>query len=457
VFEHILVRFLNRQRRSSRRAAEGLFLGRAANIIGSLSGPFSVPPLPEHSFISGRTGSGKTTLLLRMMTEFLRQGVPFIFVDFHGPATEELLSAIGQAPPRRPVVLLESWADPVIGWNPLRSGGSPYAVVQELVSVFHRRLWPDAWGPRLEELLRMTLLALAEANLTLLESVQFLARPEFRRNVLSRVTLPEVREFWTVRFERLSPSQRSLVTETVLNKLGVFHDPSIKYIVGQRASTLDFDKALASGSTILANLSSGQLRGNNYLLAALLVSALKNAVYRRPAHAPLCGIFLDEFQEMIALEALDDYLRSFRKYQCAVFLGTQILELPKELKAGVFGNCTRFFFFATGAGDAAVAGRECGGKEGDLVAAMLPELPRGKAVVKTRGEPARLLSVTPAKVRVTPENIERGRRQCLALGMTRADIDREIRERVQSSVALPARTEARRTKGSNLPEGYDAY
>jgi hypothetical protein len=200
----------------------------------------------------------------------------------------------------RKVILVEPWASPVVGWNPLENHSeSPYPVVQELLSIFHYCLWRDAWGPRLEELLLMTLLALAAVGLTLLEATLFLSIPEFRRAVLRHVNIPEVREFWTLRFERLSPSQRSQFVEPVLNKVGIFHDPAIKYLIGQQESTIDLDRALDEGHTIIANFPSGRLHGSNHLLAALLVAKFKGAVYRRPTGAKPYAIFLDEFQEMI--------------------------------------------------------------------------------------------------------------------------------------------------------------
>ncbi len=463
-FEEMLVRTLNRQDREPETNKSGFLLGNAQALISGADGGFRLAPRPpQHTFICGRTGTGKTTLLLRVMAEHFRAGVPFLFIDFHGHATDCLVAMMSEKSNRQKLILFEPWADPVVGWNPLEnSGESPHAVVQELVGIFHLRLWPDAWGPRLEELLRMTLLALAEAKLTLLEATSFLSRPEFRRAVLHKISLPEVREFWALRFERLSPSQRSLVTETVLNKLSVFHDPSVKYVVGHEKGTLDFDEALRSGQTVIANLSAGNLRGNNFLLAALLVAKLRSAVYRRASDAKPYAIFLDEFQEMVALEALDDYLRSFRKFGCSVYLATQHLELPRELKAAIFGNCARFICFATSASDAAFLGREFGPPEGSLVTELLPELPTGQAIVKLRGEPARLLRALPPDVKATSSNTASGREMCMRLGRTRREIDVEIGERKGRfgfpHAKLSAKSEpvvAKKDDESPLPEGYE--
>jgi hypothetical protein len=465
-FENILVRILNRPRQEQSEKIAGLYLGEAKTLIGGAQKKCSLPcNSTQHTFVCGGTGRGKTTLLLQLMAEHFRAGVPFLFIDFHGHATECLLALLAATKQARDVVLFEPWSDPVVGWNPLESSGEwSYPLVQELVGIFHRRLWPDAWGPRLEELLRMTLLALTETKLTLLEATTFISRPEFRRAVLQKVSLPEVREFWALRFERLSPSQRSLVSETVLNKLSAFHDPALKYVVGQERSTLDFDRALQSGQTIIANLSAGSLRGNNYLLAALLVAKLKAAVYHRPPDADPYAVFLDEFQEMFALDALDDYLRSFRKFGCSVYLATQHLQLPPELKAAIFGNCARFFCFATSASDAALLSREFGGTESSLVAELLPELPTGQAIVKVRGEPTYVLRVTPSSIKTVPHLVAQGREMCLRLGKTRAEVEEEIKQRLarfspseSSRQVKPKTLPLAQGDKTGLPEGYEGF
>jgi hypothetical protein len=309
----------------------------------------------------------------------------------------------------------------------------------------------------------MTLVALAEARLTLLDASIFLSRPEFRRAVLRHVSIPEVREYWTLRFERISPSQRVLITESVLNKLSVFQDPAVKYVVGQQDGALNFDRALAEGQIILGNISSGALRGNTFLLAALLTASFRNAVYRRPAVASPYGAILDEFQEMIAIEALDDYLRSFRKSRVSVYLGTQTLQLPPELRSSIFGNCSRFFAFATSAADASALTKEFGGQEAPLVGERLPELRTGQALVKVRGESVRLLRVAAPDCEPTLQRVEEGRSLCLRLGASREQIDKEIeqrRNRFMSNAASANRDaeDVRKDHGTaELPEGYEGY
>ena len=460
--EDILVRMLNHRRPHRPMRSSGFYVGEGEGLISRERGPFflSASP-PRHTFFCGRTGSGKTTALQRIIFEHIQRGIPFFSVDFHGPATRDILAMLGDAPEPRPAILIEPWSDRIVGWNPIAAhSGSPYPIVQELVSVFHRRLWPDAWGPRLEELLRQGLLALSQAKLTLLDATAFLSRSEFRRAVLRHCTLPEVREFWTLRFERLSPSQRALTTETVLNKVGVFHDPAIRYLVGQQSGALDFDDALRNGVSILANFSSGELRGNCYLVAALLVAAFKNAVYRRPTNARPYSVILDEFQEMLVLEDIDHFLRSFRKFNCSAYLATQQIAASPELKASIFSNSSVFMSFATSAADATFLGKEFGGADGELAARLLPELKTGRAIVKVRGEAARLVRVSRPPVAATADVVTRGRERCLMLGKSRQEIDAEIVRRTTelSGPSIAAKTAIQTSEqgyGSELPEGYE--
>lgn len=419
-FEQKLVNLLNRRNSDAPVVGRGFKLGYARPLTVGPSGAIVLRSNEvEHTFVCGRTGCGKTTLLLRLMSEHLRLRVPFFFIDFHGQATDELLAMIGRGASNSDVLLIEPWSDHTLGWNPLESRGDwPYAVVQELVTIFHRRLWADAWGPRLEECLRYTLLALVEAQLTLVDAVSFLSNQEFRRSVLKQVKTQEVLEYWVVRFERLAPSQKSAVAESVLNKVSVFRDPVLKMVLGQRSSTLNFDHALASGQTVLANLSSGKLRGNNYLLAALLVAAFKNAVYRRGPGASSFAVILDEFQELLVLDALDDYLRSFRKFGCPVYLATQHLQLDPTIRAAIFGNCSSFISFAVSATDARYLAAEFGSPDSRLVEEVLLELPVGRAIMKVRGKSAVMLSVSPPAFRYSPQDTERGREMCFARGVT---------------------------------------
>jgi len=66
-------------------------------------------------------------------------------------------------------------------------GVSSAEIAAELVEAF-KKIWIDAWGARMEDLLRNTLIALIEAELTLDDLPRFLIDEDFRESVLERVS-----------------------------------------------------------------------------------------------------------------------------------------------------------------------------------------------------------------------------------------------------------------------------
>jgi hypothetical protein len=161
--------------------------------------------------------------------------------------------------------------------------------------------------------------------------------------------------------------------------------------------------------------------------------------------------------------ALDSFLRGARKFTVSVYLATQHLDLPLEIRASIFANCSRFFAFASSAADAAYLGKEFGGTEGALVAERLPELGTGQAFVKVRGEPVRLLRVAAPDRKPTRRDVGEARESCLRLGASREQVDKEIEERRRrfmsaGGAASRATEEACPDQGAtDLPEGYEGY
>ena len=161
------------------------------------------------------------------------------------------------------------------------------------------------------------------------------------------------------------------------------------------------------------------------------------------------------------MEALDDYLRSFRKFGCSVYLATQHLYLTPEMRASIFGNCERFVCFATSRHDATFLGTEFGEPESKLISRLLPDLPVGNAVLKSRGRPPLMLRAEASKIRPTKEVVLAGRSRCSATGQSREAIEADMRQRLsvgRSLVAVPqvvARGRRAIAAASELPEGYD--
>lgn len=65
----------------------------------------------------------------------------------------------------------------------------PEEQAEELAGVF-RKIWSDAWGYRMADILRNSLIALVESNLTLVELPLLLTNRLTRKGILSKVKNP---------------------------------------------------------------------------------------------------------------------------------------------------------------------------------------------------------------------------------------------------------------------------
>ena len=94
------------------------------------------------------------------------------------------------------------------------------------------------WGPRLEQVLRHSIMALIETpNASLALLPRLLTDADFRARVLSRVTNPLTRAFFEQRFNTWRDDYREQAIDPVLNKIDAFflagyferHRPSEKH------------------------------------------------------------------------------------------------------------------------------------------------------------------------------------------------------------------------------------
>jgi hypothetical protein len=231
-------------------------------------------------------------------------------------------------------------------------------VASGLISTF-KKIWKDSWGPRMEHILRFSLLTLLEyGDGTLLDVQPLLTDSEFRSEVLSRVKSQHLLAFWYNEYARYTNSLRSEGIAPILNKLGLFSASTVlRSMVGQRTQSFRLQELMDNGKIIIANLSKGKIGEDACtLIGSMLLSGIQLAVLyrakqlehtRRPFY-----VYVDEMHSFVTL-SFADMLSESRKYGLGLFLTHQYMEqLPDEIRAAVIGNVGTLITFRIGVDDA---------------------------------------------------------------------------------------------------------
>jgi len=319
-----------------------------------------------HAYIIGKTGVGKSTLLESLALQDAASGRGFALVDPHGDLVERVMAALPAAARQRVVYLDAPDSKQPFGYNPLRrvrADKIPLAVSGMLETL--RKLWPDAWGMRMEHVFRNCLYALLERDGSFLPDILLLLQDEdFRKQVVAGVTNDTVRRFWVEEYENYPPRFRAEAIAPIQNKLGaLLSDPMLYRLLVEPEVDLRFRPLMDEGKILLVNLSKGRIGEDSaHILGGLIVSTLGLAAFSRAEAAaeqrrPFF-VYLDEFQSFTTL-SLINMMSELRKYGVGLILAHQHLhQLSDDVRHAVLGNAGTLIAFRVGPEDASVLAKE---------------------------------------------------------------------------------------------------
>ena len=228
-----------------------------------------------------------------------------------------------------------------------------------LIETF-KKLWPDAWGVRMEHVLRNTLYALLERDgSTLPDILEFYSNENYRKSIVKEIRNETVRQFWKQEFAHYHARQQAEAVAPIQNKLGaLLADPTLYRILVEPPIDLKFRAIMDGGEVVLVNLSKGRLgEESSTLLGSLIVSTLGLAAFSR-AENPTASrrpffIYIDEFQTFTTL-MLANMMSELRKYGVGLTLAHQYMQqLEPEIRSAVIGNAGTLISFRVGAEDGA--------------------------------------------------------------------------------------------------------
>lgn len=332
----------------------------------------------RHVYIVGKSGTGKSTLIANMAINDMRNGEGLAVVDPHGDLSEILLDYIPSFRINDIAYLdaAQSARRPFrINLFEVKNPEHGELVASGVVSIF-QKLYGFSWGPRLEYILRNSILTLiARPGSTLADVPRLLTERGFRQNVVATMTDPVLKNFWEQEFEKMGDRLQSEAISPILNKVGQFvSSPTIRQIIGYPESTINLDDIMNNGKIVILNLAQGRLGEDNAsLLGAMLITKIQLAAMNRAAipeeQRRDFYLYVDEFQNF-ATTSFVKILSEARKYRLNLTLANQyIAQVPEEVQAAIFGNVGTLASFLVGAEDAAILSREYGGvyKEEQLV------------------------------------------------------------------------------------------
>ncbi|MFH1029921.1 MAG: type IV secretion system DNA-binding domain-containing protein [bacterium] len=325
----------------------------------------------KHMYVIGGSGSGKTKFLETIISQDIKNKAGFGVIDPHGDLTESIkgrLYLAAESPAsdflREKVVLIDPTdKNAVAGFNPLeiiRGIESSYQSA-ELVLAF-KKIWEDSWGSRMEDLLRNSLIALIENELTLVELPSFLTDNTFRLQVIEKVEHPICQAYFN-RFNSLNARTRDEWIESTMNKVNAFLSiDSIRAILSAPKSTFDLREIMDEGKVLLVKLDKGRLKSGAELLGSLLLSKIQMAAFSRTdmleSERKQFYLYIDEFQNF-ATENFIEMLSESRKYRLSLILAHQNLtQLPIDLRDSLLSNCKLHIYFGLARTDAQLLTKE---------------------------------------------------------------------------------------------------
>jgi len=319
-----------------------------------------------HIYIVGKTGTGKSTLIQNMVISDIKRGKGLCLIDPHGDLAEDVLDFVPRERIEDVIYFNPQDTEYPVPFNPLEkvSPDKHHLAAQGVISCF-KKIWPDFWGPRLEHILRFSLLTLLEyPKSSLLDIPKLLTDREFRKKVLENVVREEVKDFWLSQFEKYSSWQRQEAISPILNKIGHFlASIPLRNIVGQRENSFDLRKVMDEGKVLIANLAKGKIGEDaSSLLGAMIVTKLQLTALsradlpeekRRPFY-----LYVDEIHSFLTL-SFADILSEARKYGLNLILAHQYIDqLDEKIRNAIFGNVGTIISFRVGAEDAKYLARE---------------------------------------------------------------------------------------------------
>ncbi len=321
----------------------------------------------RHLYTVGQTGTGKSSFLGELIKQDIKNGEGVCVIDPHGDLVEDALNCVPAE--RAEDVILFNPADTAkpIGLNLLEYDENypeqKTFVINEMIKIFDKLYdLKTTGGPMFEQYMRNAMLLIMDdpaSGSTLIEISRVLSDVDFRKYKLSKCQNPVVVDFWEKEAEKAGgEAALANMVPYITSKLTQFiSNDTMRPIIGQQKSSVNFRRAMDSQKIILVNLSKGKIgEMNAYLIGLVLVGKILMASLSR-TNVPQeerkdFYFYIDEFQNFTT-DSISTILSEARKYRLCLNIAHQFLgQLTEDIQKSVFGNVGTIVSFRVGPEDA---------------------------------------------------------------------------------------------------------
>ncbi len=319
----------------------------------------------RHFYIIGQTGTGKSEFMKTLALQDIKNGEGLAFIDPHGSDIDDILEKIPEERVDDVILFDVSDVERPLGLNILESHSEEekHMTINSFIALLYKLYDPNRqgiMGPQLERAIRNVMLtAMSDPESTMVDVLRLLIDDSYAKTFLPKIEDPLVRRYWTDEMAKTSDYHKSEKMGYFVSKFDRFvTDRTMRNMLGQPKSAINFHKIMAEKKIILIDLSKGKIGEENsnfiglVLVPRILQAALARASILGRNDFPNFYLYVDEFQNF-ATSDFATILSEARKYKLNLVVAHQFIsQLDEEIRDAVFGNVGSMVVFRIGADDA---------------------------------------------------------------------------------------------------------
>jgi len=355
----------------------------------------------------GKSGSGKSTELENMILQDIYSNEGVAVFDPHGDTIKRLLKLIPQNKIEDTIYIDFGNPDFIPTWNPLKR--KPHhdigRTANDLVGSFRKIIKSNAWGDRLEHLLRngiSGLLYLEDSTMSdLLILFEQTKIPSREKNLLVNrisklVSNPVAKRFWNKDFKSYKRDDFTPPHHKLSKLLNI--EETVSLMLTQPDNLIDFQNIIETGKILLVDLSnigseSREVLGS-YLLTILHNYSLSRSRFN-PDKRKTLNIYCDE-AHIITTDALEDMIIESRKFGVNLTLAHQFSSQFNISQRDALLSTGTTIIFNTNLFDAQMLSRELKGK---VEPKEIAQLEIGEAIAKVGTEIFKINTESPKEIK----------------------------------------------------------